>query len=348
MRHKLILMGAATALLVGARCEIIAAGTDMPAKLKITETVPAQCVINGQAKGTVQIKAGLEFHPDGIEGERVYVDLGMGERLYAPLSATNYREAMAADKQNAAAVSAEKESMAKEAVALEIKIGKLVPVGISSQERKDEGGQVAKANTFVASAPVSGLREGDWWKGQAFPIGQVTHPNTGEPFDCYTASLDEYHAFKAGKREIVAQYVAMAKAQGIKPKLDYDEFAKLASGLQLERALHMSAGVAVVQPDDTTRGDEWGFEVSNKQILRLKAKEARIAWLKELQPTWIKASEVAGFWLKNREMSAPVRQWLKVLQDATLKFNSNEVSGFRQAVQKLHDDWITIEATHGG
>ncbi len=347
MRHKLLLGMVWAIVLAVSSGGISFAADGVPAKLKMTETVQAQCVLNGQAKGTVQIKAGLEFHPDGIEGDRVFVDLGKGDRLYAPLSATNYREAMAADKSVAGAVAAAKESLAKDAVALEIKIGKLVPVGISSQEKRDASGQAITANTFVASAPASGLREGDWWKGQAFPIGQVTHPNTGEPFDCYTASLDEYHAFKAGKGEIVAQYVAMAKAKGVRPKLDYEEFSKLASGLQLDRALHMSAGLTVAQPDDTTRGNEWGFEVSNEQILRLKAKEARVGWLKELQPVWIKGSEVAGFWLKNREMSVPIQQWLKLLQETTLKFNSNDVTGFRQGVQKLHGDWVSIEATHG-
>lgn len=349
MKHQLIHMGAlAAALMLGPSLGIaVGADAGVPTKLRMTQTVEAQYLANGAAKGTVKVREGLEFHPDGIEGDRVFVDLGKGDRLYAPLSATNYREALAADKQKTEATSAAKETLRKDAVAIEIKIGKLVPIGISSQQRKDGGGQIIKANTFVAGVPVAGLKEGDWWKGEAFPIGQVTHPNTGEAFDCYTASLDEYYAFKIGKGEIVAGYVAMAKAQGVKPKLDYEDFARLASGLELDRALRMSAGLTVAQPDEKTRGDEWGFEISNEQILRLKAKESRIAWLKEMQPTWIKASELAGFWLKNREMSAPIQQWLKLLQEATLKFNSNEVAGFRGAVQKLHGDWVSIQATHG-
>lgn len=327
---------------------IDAAGADgtLPTKLKLTETVQAQFFVNGEAKGTVQARAGTEFHPDGIEGDKVFVDLGKGDRLYAPLSATNYKEALATDKQMTESTAAAKEPLAKDAVSLEIKIGKLVSAGISSQERKDSGGKTIQANTFVANAPTAGLKEGDWWKGAAFPIGQVTHPNTGEPFDCYTASLDDYYAFKVGKRDMISAYTDLARKQGVKPKLDYDEFARLASSLDLDQALRMSAGLTVSQPEETTRSD-WGFEISNEQILRLKAKESRISWLKEIQPSWVKASEVAAFWLKNREMAVPVQQWLKLLQEATLKFNSNEVTGFRQAVQKLHNDWISIQATCG-
>lgn len=323
------------------------AATELPTKLKLTQTVQAEYFVNGAAKGKVQFREGMEFHPDGIEGDRVFVDLGKGDRLYAPLSATNYEKALAADKEAAEAVASADASLTRDAVALEIKIGNLVPVGISSLQKKDSGGEAIQANTFVASVPTSGLKEGEWWKGRAFPIGKVTHPNTGEIFDCYTADLGEYHAFKVGKRDIVAAYTDLAKKHGAKPKLDYDEFATLAANLKLDRALQMSAGLTASQPDEKVRGDEWGFEVSNEQILRLKAKEARIAWLKEIQPIWIKASEVAGFWLKNREMSVPVQQWLKLLQETTLKFNSNEVSGFRQAVQKLSDDWVTIQATSG-
>lgn len=325
-----------------------AAGGALPSKLKLREAVQAQYFMNGEAKGQVQFRQGLEFHPDGIEGDKVFVDLGKGDRLYAPLSATDYEQALAGDQKQAEATAAASQALSQDAVSIEIKIGRLVPAGIGSLEKKDSSGEVIKANTFVASIPTSGLKEGEWWKGQAFPIGKVTHPNTGELFDCYTADLGQYHDFKVGKRDIVAGYVNLAKKQGVKPKLDYEEFDQLASSLDLARALHMSAGLTAVQPDEKTKGDEWGFEVSNEQILRLKAKESRIAWLKEMQPIWIKASEVAGFWLKNREMSAPIQQWLKLLQETTLKFNSNEVSGFRGAVQTLHDDWVSIRATCGG
>lgn len=323
------------------------AGVTLPTKLKLTQTVQADYVIDGVPKGKVQVREGTEFHPDGIEGDRVFVDLGKGDRLYAPLSATNYEEATAADKRRAAVVAADAAALSQDAVTLEIKIGKLAPAGISSQERKDSAGEAAQANTFVASVATSGLKEGEWWKGQAFPIGKVTHPNTGEIFDCYTADLGQYHAFKIGRRDILSSYMQLAKEQGSKPKLGYDDFAALATSLNLDRAQQMSAGLMVTQPDEKVRGDEWGFEVSNEQILRLKAKEARIAWLKDIQPVWIKASEVAGFWLKNREMSVPVQRWLKLLQETTLKFNSNEISGFRQAVEKLNDDWVTIQATSG-
>jgi hypothetical protein len=323
------------------------AGVTLPTKLKLKQTVQADYVMGGSPKGKVQVREGTEFHPDGIEGDRVFVDLGKGDRLYAPLSATNYEEATAADKRHAEAMAGEALSLSKDAVALEIKIGKLVPAGISSQEKKDSAGAVIQANTFVASVATSGLKEGEWWKGQAFPIGTVAHPNTGEAFDCYTGDLGQYHAFKIGQRDLLASYMKLAKEQGARPKLGYDDFAELATSLKLDRALQMSAGLAVTQPDEKVKGDEWGFEVSNEQILRLKAKESRIAWLKEIQPVWIKASEVAGFWLKNREMSVPVQRWLKLLQETTLKFNSNEISGFRQAVQKLNDDWVSIQATSG-
>ncbi len=325
-----------------------AAGVTLPTKLKLTQTVQAEYVLGGEPKGTVKVREGTEFHPDGIEGDRVFVVLGEGDRLYAPLAATNYEEATAADKRQAEAVAADAVTLNQDAVELEIKIGKLAPAGISSQEKKDAAGAAIQANTFVAGVATSGLKEGEWWKGKAFPIGKVTHPNTGEAFDCYTADLGQYHAFKIGQRDLLASYMKLAKQQGSKPKLGYDDFAALATSLNLDRALQMSAGLAVTQPDEKVRGDEWGFEVSNEQILRLKAKEARIAWLKEIQPVWIKASEVAGFWLKNREMSVPVQRWLKLLQETTLKFNSNEISGFRQAVQRLSDDWVTIQATSGG
>lgn len=233
-----------------------AAAVTLPSKLKLTQTVQADYVMDGSPKGKVQVRGGTEFHPDGIEGDRVFVDLGKGDRLYAPLSATNYEEATAADKMQAEVVAADTVALNQDAVTLEIKIGKLAPAAISSQEKKDPTGAAIQANTFVASVATSGLKEGEWWKGRAFPIGKVSHPNTGETFDCYTADLGQYHAFKIGQRDILSTYMKLARDQGSKPKLDYDDFAALAASLKLDRAEQMSAGLTVTQPDEKARGDE--------------------------------------------------------------------------------------------
>ncbi len=336
----------AVALVFGGITAGACAAEPLPEKLRITRKVDAEFFLNGEAKGTVGVPEGTEFHPDGIDGDRVYVDTDGSRRLYAPLDATNFKEALPGARERAAALAGARDGLLKDAVELEIKVGKIVPVGIVASERR-EGGKNVKAQVFVASVSAGAAKEGDWWKGTAYPLGLAQHPNTGETVACFTGSLEEYHAFKIGREDVVKTYTNLAKERGTKPKLDFDDLSKLVSMLDLDRVYQLSARLRTFGADDKPEGGD-GFKVSNEQILRLQAREARITMLREIYPGWVKASELAGFWLKNREMPAPVREWLKLMQETTLHFNSNDIGQFRNGVNKLNGDWLSLSSLYAG
>ncbi|NJL19083.1 MAG: hypothetical protein HC901_01925 [Bdellovibrionaceae bacterium] len=86
----------------------------------------------------------------------------------------------------------------------------------------------------------------------------------------------------------------------------------------------------------------WG-EVDNEQLMRLRAQQAQANMLREIQPKWVGAANVAKQWQQSREMPKPINDWLSLLQDATTEFTPATIKAFRTKMRDLEDGWSSIQ-----